>query len=152
MAPPTATATESISQTSTFAASNGNKPYQPGVSLTPSGGLTQCVYPPGFDHETWQTVCDLVGDVIGQENVSRTYESGALAGPQGETYYGDFYEMRGEGRNTPAGAFRPKTVEDIQHIFNVANEYNVPLWVFSRGKNLGQVRVRAAACSMARLT
>jgi len=128
-----------MTQASTFAPSNGSKPYQPSVRLTPSGGLTRCVLPPGLDDKAWHKICDLVGDVIGQDNVSRTYESGALPGPQGETYYSDFYEMRGEGRNTPAGAFRPKTVEDIQHIFKVANEYNVPLWVFSRGKNLGKV-------------
>ena len=95
------------------------------------------VFPPGLDEVTFDNACDAVAKVIGEENVSRTYEHGALEGPNGEKWYGDHYEMRGAGRNTPSGAFRPATVEELQAIFKVANEYNIPLWVSSRGKNLG---------------
>ncbi|KAJ5654906.1 hypothetical protein N7490_001909 [Penicillium lividum] len=87
------------------------------------------VLPPGLDEATFERVCDLVSGVIGEENVSRTSSHGCLDGPNGEKYYGDHYEMRAPNRNTPAGAFRPETL--------VANEYKVPLWTFSRGKNLG---------------
>ncbi|KAI1609679.1 hypothetical protein EDD36DRAFT_498516 [Exophiala viscosa] len=95
------------------------------------------VLPAGIDSDTFDKAFDAVALVIGEENVSRTHEYGGLEGPQGEKWYGDHYEMRGAGRNTPSGAFRPKTVEEIQHIMKIANEYNLPLWVFSRGKNLG---------------
>src|SRR5688500_11200810 len=37
----------------------------------------------------------------------------------------------------PAAAVAPQTVEEIQAILRVANEHKVPLWPFSRGKNLG---------------
>lgn len=98
------------------------------------------VLPPGLNEITFDEACDAVAKVIGEENLSRTYEHGALEGPYGEKWYGDHYEMRGAGRNTPSGAFRPATVEELQAIFKIANEYNIPLWVFSRGKNLGSVK------------
>lgn len=95
------------------------------------------VLPPGLDEVTFDKACDAVAKFIGEENVSRTHKYGGLDGPLGGNWYGDHYEMRGAGRNTPAGAFRPKNVEEIQHIMKIANEFNIPLWVFSRGKNLG---------------
>jgi hypothetical protein len=97
------------------------------------------ILPAGIDEETFNKAIDAVGEIIGEQNVSRTHQHGCLAGPQGEEWYGDHYEMRGPGRNTPSGAFRPKTAEEIQHIVKIANEYGIPLWVFSRGKNLGLV-------------
>lgn len=37
----------------------------------------------------------------------------------------------------PSIAIAPKTVEEIQAILKVCNEYKVPVWAFSTGKNLG---------------
>jgi 4-cresol dehydrogenase (hydroxylating) flavoprotein subunit len=37
----------------------------------------------------------------------------------------------------PAAALRPQTVEEIQAIVKIANQHKIPLWTFSRGKNLG---------------
>ena len=31
----------------------------------------------------------------------------------------------------------PKSVEEIQGILKIANQYSVPLWVCSQGKNFG---------------
>ncbi|KAI1625283.1 hypothetical protein EDD37DRAFT_680453 [Exophiala viscosa] len=67
------------------------------------------VLPAGIDSDTFDKAFDAVALVIGEENVTRTHEYGGLEGPQGEKWYGDHYEMRGAGRNTPSGAFRPKT-------------------------------------------
>jgi hypothetical protein len=122
-----------MSSTMTFTSSEG-APH-----ALPSQDAKQRVLPAGLDEAAFNNVCDLVANVIGEQNVSRTHESGGPEGPGGATWYGDHYEMRGAGRNTPAGAFRPQTIEEIQHIMKIANEHNVPLWVFSRGKNLGQV-------------
>lgn len=106
------------------------------------------VFPAGLDESTFEKACDDVARVIGEVNISRTYEHGALEGPHAEKWYGDHYEMREAGRNTPSGAFRPGSVEELQAIFKIANEYNIPLWVFSRGKNLGSVTSNIAASSI----
>ena len=111
-----------------------NTPAPNGTSHGSKGGR---VLPPGVDETTLEKAFDAVAKVIGEEHVSRTHKYGGLEGPNGEVWYGDHYEMRASGRNTPAGAFRPKTVEEIQSILQIANEFNIPLWVFSRGKNLG---------------
>ncbi len=37
----------------------------------------------------------------------------------------------------PSAAVRPGSVEEIRAIVKVANEFKIPLWVVSRGKNLG---------------
>ena len=108
----------------------------------PLRGSSKRVLPPGTNEATFGKVCDAVAEIIGEDNVSRTHEHGGLEGPHGEKWYGDHYEMRGAGRNTPAGAFRPATVEEIQGIMEIANEHKIPLWVFSRGKNLGWVNFR----------
>ena len=111
----------------------------PAPNGLPPRGPSERVLPPGIDEAAFDKACDAVATIIGEENVSRTHEHGGLEGPRGEKWYGDHYEMRGEGRNTPAGAFRPATVEEIQRIMEIANEHKIPLWVFSRGKNLGYV-------------
>ncbi|MPT47131.1 MAG: FAD-binding oxidoreductase [Sphingobium sp.] len=42
-----------------------------------------------------------------------------------------------EEQHQPSGAVAPSTVEEIQAIVKIANEYKVPLWPISRGKNFG---------------
>lgn len=37
----------------------------------------------------------------------------------------------------PAGAISPETVEEVQAAIRVANQYKLPVWPISRGKNLG---------------
>ncbi|KAF4769137.1 hypothetical protein HAV15_008464 [Penicillium sp. str.  len=55
----------------------------------------------------------------------------------------DVLEKRGS-----ACAVRPTTVEEIKKILAIANEYKLPLWIVSRGKNLGyggpQARVKGS--------
>ena len=95
------------------------------------------VVPAGIDEATLDRAFDAVVSVLGEKNVSRDHRYGGLEGPRGGNWYGDHYEMRGEGRNTPSGAIRPETVEEIQAVLKIANEFKIPLWCFSRGKNLG---------------
>jgi hypothetical protein len=114
----------------------------PGLSVLPPTEVERIsvgdrVIPPGIDEIILNNAFDAVAQAIGEENVSRNHEYGGLEGPNGELWYGDHYEMRASGRNTPAGAFRPKTVEEIQDILKIANKFHIPLWVISRGKNLG---------------
>ncbi len=37
----------------------------------------------------------------------------------------------------PAAAAKPSSVEEVRAIVKIANEFKIPLWVVSRGKNLG---------------
>ncbi|KAL4898598.1 hypothetical protein BDV59DRAFT_206904 [Aspergillus ambiguus] len=73
--------------------------------------------------------------VLGEENISRTPEHGALKGPQGEDSYGDPFSTA--TTHQPSGAVRPKCVEEVQEVVMLANKHKVRLWTVSRGKNLG---------------
>jgi 4-cresol dehydrogenase (hydroxylating) len=42
-----------------------------------------------------------------------------------------------EGRHQPSAGIAPATVEEIQAIVRIANQYRIPLWPISRGKNFG---------------
>lgn len=75
--------------------------------------------------------------VVGEENVSRTHQHGALKGPQGQDSYGDPFSTATV--HQPGGAIRPNNVEEVQEIVKLANKHKVPLWTVSRGKNLGYV-------------
>ena len=66
--------------------------------------------------------------VVGASNVFATEED--------RTAYSDKFAMH-PGRNIPAGAVAPITVEEVQAIVRIAQERRMPIWPISRGKNLG---------------
>ncbi|KAE8323154.1 hypothetical protein BDV39DRAFT_196138 [Aspergillus sergii] len=73
--------------------------------------------------------------VLGEENISRTPQHGALPGPENQESYGDPFTTT--TATQPSGAVRPQTVEEVQEIVKLANKHKVYLWTISRGKNLG---------------
>jgi len=42
-----------------------------------------------------------------------------------------------DARHLPAGAIAPESVEEVQAAMRLANQYRLPIWPISRGKNLG---------------
>lgn len=76
-----------------------------------------------------------VAKTIGEDNVSQNAYSGGLPGPSGSTAYGDSFAFPTD--HDPSGAVRPKSVEELCAIVRLANQFSVPLWTVSRGKNLG---------------
>lgn len=53
--------------------------------------------------------------------------------------FGEFRYMTNEPFKLADSLRSPRSVEEIQGVLHVANEYKIPLWTFSRGKNLGLV-------------
>ena len=53
--------------------------------------------------------------------------------------YIDPYELHeAEGnRKIPSAAVRPKDIEELREVLKISNEAGIPVWTFSRGKNLG---------------
>jgi len=52
------------------------------------------------------------------------------------TTYEDKFAVDDAGHH-PAGAVAPESVEEVQAAVRIANQYRMPLWPISRGKNLG---------------
>ncbi|KAM5370218.1 hypothetical protein ACJZ2D_008621 [Fusarium nematophilum] len=49
----------------------------------------------------------------------------------------DIYEKDESKRKVPSAAVCPGSVDELREILRVSNKYGIPLWTFSRGKNLG---------------
>lgn len=93
----------------------------------------QRVLPPGLTQYAFEAAIMQYMAVVGHEQVLR---GDAL------TEYIDPYELQeAEGqRKIPSAAVRPKNVEELQKVLAISNEYAIPVWTFSRGKNLGSVQ------------
>ena len=60
-----------------------------------------------------------------------------LATDEDRDAYSDIYAPGPESEWPASAALAPASVEEVQAIVRLANEYNTPLWPTSRGKNLG---------------
>ncbi|WP_417320073.1 FAD-binding protein [Emcibacter sp.] len=60
-----------------------------------------------------------------------------LATDQDRDVYSDIYAPGSEEEWPASAAVAPSSVEEIQAIVRIANEFKTPLWPVSRGKNLG---------------
>ncbi|KAF5621600.1 4-cresol dehydrogenase flavoprotein subunit [Fusarium sp. NRRL 25303] len=87
---------------------------------------TRCL-PPGHDEVSFQRVVNEFRAIIGDENVIID---------EGLANFRDPYPLFEEGFEASAGLC-PSTVEEIQAILKIANQYHVPLWTCSQGKNFG---------------
>lgn len=96
-----------------------------------SGQPTVEVLPPGVDVDTWKVILSKFLEILGEKAV--------ILGDEHKLNYLDIFslaENENEIRGSPC-ALRPTTVEQIQAILRVANEFKIPVWTVSRGKNLG---------------
>lgn len=110
-----------------------------------SGQPTAEVLPPGIDVDTWKVIFSKFLEVLGEE--------GVIVGDEHKLNYLDIFSLRDDEqdvRGSPC-ALCPTTVEHIQAILKIANEYKIPVWTVARGKNLGyganagRIRVRGTA-------
>jgi 4-cresol dehydrogenase (hydroxylating) len=62
---------------------------------------------------------------------------GVLAAPTDLAQFHDPFSFPGWTRFRPAAALLPASVEEVQAILRIANEYKVPLWTSSQGRNNG---------------
>lgn len=92
----------------------------------------KAVLPPGVPQETFVNAIEKYKAAVG---------SGQVLQGNDLTEYIDPYELQeAEGtRKMPSAAVRPANTEELKQVLKVSNEYGIPVWTFSRGKNLGLV-------------
>ncbi|KAF5691056.1 vanillyl-alcohol oxidase [Fusarium globosum] len=95
------------------------------------------VLPPGIGPSEHRRFFDELAKVVGDTNISRDASIGALLGPHQQQSYGDPYAIVNQDQHLPSGAVRPASVEEVQQVLRLANQFSVPLWTVSRGRNLG---------------
>ncbi|EEA27460.1 hypothetical protein TMatcc_004251 [Talaromyces marneffei ATCC 18224] len=49
----------------------------------------------------------------------------------------ELYEDISSERKVPSAAVLPRSVNELQEVLKTANKFGIPVWTFSRGKNLG---------------
>ena len=89
------------------------------------------VLPDGFSESKFDQVLDALRDAVGKENV--------IVGEDHRVKYGDPFQFE-TGEKDVGGsscAVTPQSVDQVQAVVKIANEWNLTLWTFSRGKNLG---------------
>jgi 4-cresol dehydrogenase (hydroxylating) len=87
------------------------------------------VLPPNVSEKQFQKALDAFAGVVGRQWV--------LATDEDRNTYMDIYAPGDADQHIPGAAVGPQSAEEVQAIVRLANEYKVPLWPISRGKNLG---------------
>ena len=87
--------------------------------------------PPGVDKKTFKRVMNEFRRITGPEWTFTKEEDVML-------YRDPYSPMWGEADELiPSAAVAPETTEQVQEIMRVANEYKIPMYPISTGKNLG---------------
>jgi hypothetical protein len=88
------------------------------------------VLPPGVQRKSFDIAIQKYKTAVGEDQV---LEGDDL------TEYIDPYELHEEKgkRKIPSAAVRPRNIEELKEVLKVSNEHGIPVWTFSRGKNLG---------------
>lgn len=90
------------------------------------------VLPPGISRATFDAALVRYKDVVGVDQVYH--------GAEGLVEYIDPYELHerdARERKVPSAAVRPKNIDELRKVLEVSGEFGIPVWTFSRGKNLG---------------
>jgi 4-cresol dehydrogenase (hydroxylating) flavoprotein subunit len=87
------------------------------------------VLPANVSEKDFQKALAAFAGVVGRQWV--------LATDEDRDSYMDIYAAGDADQHIPSAAVGPSSAEEIQAIIRIANEYKVPLWPISRGKNLG---------------
>jgi 4-cresol dehydrogenase (hydroxylating) len=87
------------------------------------------ILPPGVTKARFDQAMAAFARAIGAEWVLATDEDR-------ETYL-DMYSPGREESHAASAALAPASVEQIQAVLKIANEFRIPLWPISRGKNFG---------------
>jgi 4-cresol dehydrogenase (hydroxylating) len=87
------------------------------------------VLPPGVSAARFSRALQAFERIVGAQWV--------LASEEDRLTYLDLYAPGDADRHAPSCAIAPGSTEELQAIVRAANEYRVPLWPISRGKNMG---------------
>lgn len=85
--------------------------------------------PPHVSRVDFDTAITQYRALLGDENV--------LVDPKVLVGYAKIMEPDDDARHAPLGALTPRSVEDIQGILKICNQFKLPVWPISTGKNLG---------------
>ncbi|OAG38904.1 hypothetical protein AYO21_06935 [Fonsecaea monophora] len=97
------------------------------------------VLPPGIDSKQFHTFIRRVQDIVGLENVTIVTSPGVS---DEESYLNpsktrDIFHILDEDYFVSSATVAPRNVADVQAIMRLCNEFEIPVWPFSIGRNVG---------------
>ena len=109
---------------------NGDAPRNAGDPL---------ILPPGIDSETFKNFTLKLADAVGQENVTVITKDEEL---DQESYLDpskahDMYYILEKQYFVSSAIVAPRNAADVQAVMRLCNEFEIPVWPFSIGRNLG---------------
>lgn len=123
-------------------AQTGPGETHPGAYRKPEGGepgSAPMVLPPYTSASTFKTYLERAVDLVGQDNVTVISDKEEL---KKYDYFtpskaSDMFYVMDDDYFLCSAVIAPRGVDDVQAIMRLANEYEIPLWPFSIGRNLG---------------
>lgn len=109
---------------------HGDSPREAGDPLT---------LPPGIGSKTFKDFTMQVADIVGQDNVTVITKAEEL---DKESYMDpskvhDMFHILEEDYFISSAVVAPRCVREVQAIMRLCNEYEIPVWPFSIGRNVG---------------
>jgi 4-cresol dehydrogenase (hydroxylating) len=87
--------------------------------------------PPGVSERDFSRALEQFRNIVGSEWVFASDEDVNLYRDAYSPFYGEAEDR------VPSAAVSPESTEQVQAIVRIANEYQIPLWTISTGRNLG---------------
>lgn len=85
------------------------------------------VLPAGLSERALAEAIQAFAEALGEDAV--------LTSPEELNEFRDPYDFKGSDEYTASAVVQPTTVEQVQAIVRIANEFKVPLWTFGQGRN-----------------
>ncbi|KIY01585.1 uncharacterized protein Z520_03137 [Fonsecaea multimorphosa CBS 102226] len=97
------------------------------------------VLPPGISSQTFKSFTQRLVDIVGQENVTIVSKATDLSQ---ESYLDpskahDMFHILDAQYFVSSAVVAPRDVPDVQAIMRLCNEFEIPVWPFSIGRNVG---------------
>ncbi|KAJ9602702.1 hypothetical protein H2200_012896 [Cladophialophora chaetospira] len=109
---------------------NGEKPSVAGDPI---------ILPPGIDSPTFKKFTQQLADIVGRDNVTviskdeELYQESYLDPSKAH----DMFHILEKQYFVSSAVVAPRDVPDVQAIMRLCNEFEVPVWPFSIGRNVG---------------
>ena len=116
-----------------------NGAYRAPDGASPSQYIDPLVLPPDTDSATFKQYLQKAEQIVSQDNVTIISKASEL-----DRYdylkpakASDMFYMMEKDYFVCSAVVAPKGVEDVQKLMGLANEFEIPIWPFSMGRNLG---------------
>ena len=123
----------------TIGGSTAHGAYRTPEGAPPSDAVAPLVLPPNTDAEKFRDYVHRASNIVGENNVTIISESSELDHYDylNPAKASDMFFLCDKNYFVCSAVVAPTGVEDVQALTRLANEFEIPIWPFSVGRNLG---------------